>query len=229
MLIQSAAALCVAASLAAPARPQARPYQAAKARRHFVTLYAERQFVQGTGFEKHPLEELLGREVNEVHLQSFQYRTKDNQTLITVDDFGRRATAVGATVYPFGSSEGPTLAIKGSLESIPNVRVSFSGPAPSPTYVLTGGRALDVGAGIDMSDRSPGWGLGTHAFVIGGVGRAMTDQMNGKRYFIEGGGGVMFGALGFDIAFKYVVNSFTVPVDHSVRGIPVSLRLTLGF
>jgi hypothetical protein len=228
MLIQSAAVLCFAASLAAPA-PQARPYQPQKARRHFITLYAERQFVQGSGFDKHPLEELLGQEVNGVHLQSYDYRTKDTLTLVTVDDFGRRATAVGATVYPFGSSEGATLAIRGSLESIPDVRVSFSGPAPSPTYGLTGGRALDVGAGIDMSDRAPGWSLGTHAYVIGGVGRAITDQRNGTRYFVEGGGGVTFGALGFDIAFKYVTNNFTLPVDHSVRVIPISLRATLGF
>jgi len=228
MLIQTASTLCLVAALAAPV-PQARPYQAQKARRHFITIYAERQFVQGSGFSKHPLEDLLGQEVNEVHLQSYQYRTKDNQTLITVNEFGRRATAVGAVVYPFGSSEGPTLAIKGSLESIPNVRVSFTGPAPSPTYELTGGRALDVGAGIDMSDRSPGWGLGSHAYVIGGVGRAITDQMNGKRYFIEGGGGVIFGALGFDVAFKYLSTSFTAPVDHSVRTIPISVRLTLGF
>jgi hypothetical protein len=229
MLIQSASALCLVASLAAPAATEAQPYHAPKARRHFITVYAERQFVQGTGFDKHPLEELLGQEVDEVHLQSYQYRTKDTQTLVTVNEFGRRATAIGAIVYPFGSSVGPTLAIKGSLESIPNVRVSFTGPAPSPTYDLTGGRALDVGVGVDMSDRSPGWGLGTHAFVIGGVGRAIADQMSGKRYFIEGGGGVMFGALGFDVAFKYVSNAFTTPVDHSVRAIPVSVRLTLGF
>jgi hypothetical protein len=228
MLFQSASVLCLAASLGAPA-PQARPYQPQKARRHFITLYAERQFVQGSGFEKHPLEELLGQEVNEVHLQSYHYLTKDNLTLITVDDFGRRATAVGATVYPFGSSEGATLAIRGSLESIPDVRVSFSGPAPSPAYALTGGHALDVGAGIDMSDRAPGWSLGTHAYVIGGAGRVITDQRNGTRYFVEGGGGVTFGALGFDIAFKYVTNNFILPVDHSVRVIPVSVRATLGF
>jgi hypothetical protein len=228
MLIQSASALCLAASLAAPA-PQARPYQAPKPRRHFVAIYAERQFVQASGFDKHPLEDLLGQEVNEVHLQSYQYRTKDDQTLITVNDFGRRATGVGLTVYPLGSSRGPTLAVRGSVESIPDVRVSFSGPAPSPTYELTGGRALDLGAGIDMSDRSAGWGLGTHAYVIGGAGRAITDQMNGRRYFVEGGGGVMFGPFGFDVAFKYVANVFTKPVDHSVRMLPISLRATLSF
>lgn len=228
MLIQSASALCLAAALAAPGAGP-RPYQAPKPRRHFVTLYGETQFVQGSGFAKHPLEELLGQEVNEVHLQSYQYRTKDDLTLVTVNEFGRRAGAVGATIYPFGASIGPTLAIRGSLESIPNVRVSFSGPAPSPTYEMTGGRALDVGAGLDMSDRSTGWGLGTHAYAIGGVGRAMTDQATGRRYFVEGGGGVMFGPIGFDIGFKYVVNAFTVPVDHSVRVIPISLRGTVSF
>jgi hypothetical protein len=192
-------------------------------------MYAERQFVQAFGFDKHPLRDLLGQQVNEVHLQPYQYITKDNQTQITVNEFGRRATAVGVIVYPLGSSEGPTLAVKGSVESIPNVRLSFSGPAPSPTYELTGGRALDVGAGIDMSDRSPGWGLGTHAYVIGGLGRATTDQMNGRRYFVEGGGGVTFGALGVDVAFKYVTSMFSLPVENSVRMIPISVRATLTF
>jgi len=228
MLIQTASTVWLVASLATPA-PQAQPYHAPKARRHFITVYAETQFVQGTNFNKHPLEELLGQEVNEVRLQSYQYRTKDGQTLVTVNEFGRRAAAFGATLYPIGSSAGPTLAIRGSLESIPNVRVAFDGPAPSPTYELTGGRALDVGAGIDMSDRSAGWGLGTHAYVIGGVGRAITDQMKGRRYFIEGGGGVTFGPFGVDVAFKYAVNQFPVPVDHSVRVIPISVRGTLTF
>jgi len=80
-----------------------------------------------------------------------------------------------------------------------------------------------------MSDRSAGWGLGTHAFARGGVGRAVTDQITGKRYFGEGGGGVMFGPFGFDIAFKYVVNEFSTPVKHSVRMIPVTLRGSLTF
>ncbi|HYT73181.1 MAG TPA: hypothetical protein VEL79_00410, partial [Vicinamibacterales bacterium] len=67
------------------------------------------------------------------------------------------------------------------------------------------------------------------AFALGGVGRAVTDQITGKRYFGEGGGGVMFGPFGFDIAFKYVVNEFSTPVKHSVRMIPVTLRGSLTF
>jgi hypothetical protein len=229
MLLQTASALWLVAALAAPDAPQPQPYQVPKARRHFVSVSYERQYVQPIGFEKHPLEDLLGQEVNEVHLESFHYRTEDNQTLVTVLEYGKRATAIGATVYPFGSSVGATLAIRGSIESLPDIRVNFTGPAPSPTYVLTNGRALDVGVGIDMSDRAPGWGLGAHAFVLGGIGRAHTDQLDGRRYFVEGGGGLTSGPLGVDVSFKYSVNRFTMPVEHSIRMIPISVRGTLSF
>ena len=228
MLIQTASALWLVAALSAPA-PQAPTYREPKARRHFISLSYERQFVQPYGFAKHPLEELLGQPVNEVHLESFQYRTEDNQILVNVLEYGKRASAIGATVYPFGSSVGATLAIRGSIESLPDIRVSFTGPAPFPAYVLTNGRAMDVGAGIDMSDRAPGWGLGAHAFVLGGIGRAHTDQLDGRRYFIEGGGGVTSGPIGVDIAFKYSINRFTLPVEHSVHMIPISVRGTLTF
>jgi hypothetical protein len=228
MLIQTAALLWMAATLSTPP-PQAGAYHPARARRHFVSVYLDRQWIQANHFEMHPLEELLGQEVNEVHLESFQYRTHDNLTLVNVREFGRQGTAIGAIVYPFGSSEGATLAIKGSLESLPTLRLAFSGPAPFAAYELTNGRALDIGAGIDMSDRSPGWGLGSHAFVIGGVGRAITDQLNGSRYFAEGGGGVMFGPLGVDIAFKYTVTRFTTPTDHTLHMIPVTLRASVSF
>ena len=229
MLIQTATTLWLVAALAAPAPPHAPAYKEPKARRHFISVSYERQFVQPYGFGKHPLEELLGQQVNEVHLESFQYRTQDNQILVNVLEYGKRGTAVGATVYPFGSSVGATLAIRGSIESLPDIRVSFTGPAPFPTYVLTNGRATDIGVGIDMSDRAPGWGVGAHAFVLGGIGRAHTDQLDGRRYFIEGGGGVTSGPLGVDIAFKYAINRFTMPVEHSVHMIPISVRGTLTF
>ena len=106
-----------------------------------------------------------------MHLETFQYRTRDGQTQINVLEFGKRANGIGVTVYPFGSSDGATLAMRGSIENVPDIRVAFTGPAPAPVYALTNGRAFDVGVGLDMSDRSPGWGLGSHAFVIGGIGR----------------------------------------------------------
>jgi hypothetical protein len=229
MLIQTLAALAVAGAIAAPAAAQSPVYQAAKARRHFVSLTYDWQYVQANGFAQHPLEQLLGKAVTEVHLQPYQYETRDGLTKVRVLEFGRRAGGIGATVYPFGSSDGATLAIRGSLESIPEIRVAFDGPAPALTYNLTGGRAMDVGAGIEMSDRSPGWGMGGHAFLIGGIGRVSTDQMDGRRYFGEGGGGIMFGPFGVDLSVKYVVHRFDDPVSHNVHLIPICVRGTLTF
>jgi len=219
--------MCLVAALAAPDEPQA--YTPPKARRHFVSVTYDTQFIHPYGFANHPLSELLGQPVDEVHLESFQYRTRDGQTVVNVVEYGKRANAIGATVYPFGSSVGATLAVRGSLETIPTIRVAFTGPAPSPTYELTNGRATDFGIGIDMSDRSPGWGIGGHAFIIGGIGKIRTDQMNGNRYFGEGGGGVTSGPFGIDISVKFTVNRFSTPVPHSVYMVPVSVRGTLTF
>src|SRR5205823_1778885 len=112
-------------------------YQAPKARRHFISITIDKQAVQPYSFGKHPLADLLGQPVDEVFLESFQYRSHDQKTLVNVIEFGSPATAIGATVYPFGSSVGATLALRGSIETIPPIRVAFTGPAPAPTYELT--------------------------------------------------------------------------------------------
>jgi hypothetical protein len=229
MLIQTASALWLVAALSAPNTAQAQSYTPTKARKHFVSVSYETQFVQPNGFAAHPLSELLGQRVDEVHLQDFQYQTRDQTIQARVLEYEKRTGAVGVTVYPFGSSSGPTLAIRGSIESLPDIRVSFAGPAPAPLYELTNGRALDLGVGIDMSDRAPGFGLGAHAFVIGGIGKAQTDQLDGRRYFIEGGGGVTSGPFGVDVSFKYVVNQFNTPVTHSVHMIPICVRGSVSF
>lgn len=229
MLIQTVAAVWMLSALAASGNPRPQPYQAAKARRHFISVSYEKQYVQPYSFNKHPLADLFGQPVDEVHLERFQYRTRDQRTQVNVLEYGKRGSAIGATVYPFGSSVGATLAIRGSIETMPTIRLAFSGPAPSPTYDLTNGRAADIGAGVEMSDRSAGWGLGAHAFLVGGIGRAMTDQMNGTRYFAEAGGGVMSGPFGVDICVKFTVNRFDAPVTHSIYTIPVSVRGTLTF
>jgi hypothetical protein len=222
--------MCLVAALAAPDEAaQSQTYRAPKARRHFVSVTYETQFVHPYGFDKHPLSELLGQPVDEVHLESYQYRTRDQQTVVNVVEYGKRATAIGATVYPFGSSEGATLAIRGSFETVPTIRLAFTGPAPSPTYELTNGRATDFSIGVDMSDRSPGWGIGGHAFIMGGIGRIRTDQLDGNRYFGEGGGGVTSGPFGIDVSVKFTVNRFSTPVPHSIYMVPVSVRGTLTF
>jgi hypothetical protein len=229
MPIQTASALWLVAALGAPAA-QPQPYEPPKPRRHFVSFSYERQYIQPYSFRTNPLSELLGQPVDEAPLEGIQYRTRDQSTTATVREYGKRADAIGATIYPFGSSSGTTLALRGSISSLPDIRVEFDGPAaPAPTYVLTDGRAFDVGAGIDVSDRSAGWGIGAHAFVIGGIGRIEAQERDGTRYFVEGGGGVVSGPFGVDIAFKYTINRFSTPISHSIHMIPISVRGTLSF
>jgi hypothetical protein len=231
MRFQSAAiALLATAAVTTAASPAAAqgPYHARSARRHFVSFSYDWLYVQPYSFNR-TLADLTGQPVSEVHLQPYQYETRDGLTRITVDDFSHRAQGFGVTVYPFGSSEGATLAVRGSIERMPTIRAAFDGPAPVPVYELTNGRAADAAIGVDVGDRSPGWGLGSHAFVLGGIGRAHTDQMNGTRYFAEGGGGVAAGPVGVDIAFKFVVNRFDSPVAHQVFNLPISVRGTLTF
>ncbi len=228
MLFQTASVASLAVALLSPP-VQHTTYQGQKARKHFVSFTYDWHYTHALGFNKHPLEDLLGQPVSEVHLESFEYRTEDGLTSVDVQEFGHRGQGIGVTVYPFGSSEGTTLAIRGSIEGLPNVRMTFNGPAPVSSYALTNGRAFDLGIGIEMSDRSPGWGLGSHAFILGGFGRALTDQQNGQRYFAEGGGGVSTGPIGVDISVKVATNRFSVPVSHSFLTIPVSVRGTLSF
>jgi hypothetical protein len=61
MLIQTLAALWTAAAIATPAAaPQAQAYQPKKARKHFVSITVDSQFVPPSDFGGHPLAELLG-------------------------------------------------------------------------------------------------------------------------------------------------------------------------
>lgn len=227
MLFQTASIACLAAALSAPA--QSSSYDPPKARRHFVSVSYDWQYIQPLGFGSHPIGDLLGAPVREVHLQTFNYQTEDGLTKVSVLNFANRGEGVGVTLYPFGSSRGPTLAIRGSIEQLPSIHLTFDGPAPISSYLLTGGRAYDIGVGVDMSDRAPGWGLGSHAFVLGGIGRARADQADGRRYFAEGGGGLSVGPIGVDLSVKVATNRWTVPVPHRFLTIPVSVRGTLTF
>ena len=228
MLVQSIAALALVALAATPAAAQSSAYQVHKARKHFVSFSYDWQYIQPYSFDK-TLGDLLGQPVSEVHLQTFQYQTHDEQIRATVNEFSHGGQGVGLTLFPFGSSAGATLAIRGSLEKLPTVLVAFDGPAPAATYALTNGRAYDLGVGIDMSDRSPGWGLGSHAFVLGGFGKTTSDQGGGRRYFAEGGGGLFVGPLGVDLSFKFAVNHLDDPVPHTLYDIPICVRGTLTF
>jgi hypothetical protein len=200
-----------------------------RARKHFVTISYDWLFTEPLHFAEHPLEDLLGREVASAQREDFEYRTRDEATLIDVLEFTRRARGAGITVFPFGMSSGATLALRGSVERMPDIRIRFDGPAPLAAYDLTNARALDAAIGLYMADRSPGWGLGSHAFVAGGIGRISSDLGDGSRYFAEGGGGLSVGPIGVELAVKFAWNRLEQPLEHRFLTVPVTVRGTLTF
>lgn len=203
-------------------------YQVSQARRQFVTFSYDWQYSRPLHFDKYPLEDLVGGPVDEAD-PPYDYRSEDGSTLVDVLLFKRRGNAVGVTIYPFGMSVGTTLGVRGSIEKVPEVRVAFDGPGPLDSYALTGGVAYDVGVGAYVSDRAPGWGLGSYAFLVGGVGRITSDLGSGNRYFAEGGGGLQSGPIGFELSVKFGWNRLSEPVDHYFLTVPISMRATVSF
>ena len=224
-------AAVAAAALAACSVPAAaQDYQAQRPRRQFVTVSLDWMNTEPLHFASHPLEDLVGREVAATQLGEFEYRTRDEQIAIDLQEFRKRNRGMSLAVYPLGLASGPTLGIRGSIEDVPTIRIAFDGPDAPPDYALAGGRAYDVGAGLYVADRSAGWGLGSQAFVIGGVGRIKADGgREGTRMFAEGGGGLNVGPFGVQLAVKFAWNKLSDPVEHTFLTIPVTLRGTLSF
>jgi hypothetical protein len=209
-------------------RRSAQTYAGAR-RRHFVTISYDWHYSQPLHFAEHPLSDLLATDVASAQLEAYEYRTRDGAILIDVLEFSRRQQGLSLTVYPLGMGNGATLALRGSIEAVPTVRVAFDGPAPFSSYVLTNARALDGAAGLYVADRPPGWGLGSHAYVLGGIGRITGDLGDGNRYFAEGGGGLSIGPFGADLSVKFAWNNLREPVEHRFLTIPITLRGTLTF
>ena len=219
----------VTAAVGVAGAADAQTYSARKPRKQFVTVSTDWLNTQPLHFLEHPLEDLVGRPVATAQFQDYEYRTRDEAILIDVLEFKRRGRGKSLTVYPFGLSVGPTLALRGSIEDLPSIRVDFAGPGAPPNYTLTGGRAYDIAAAIYVADRSPGWGLGSHAFVGGGIGRITSALSDGDRYFAEGGGGLSSGPIGVELAIKFALNHLTQPVDHRFLTVPITIRGTLTF
>lgn len=201
----------------------------ARARRQFVTFSLDNFTTQPLHFAKWPVEELVGREVAEAQREAYEYRSRDGLTTIDVVEFKKRGKGFGVTVYPFGLSVGSTLGVRISREDLPVIRMSMSGPSIVGGYALTDAYAVDVGAGIFVSDRSSGWGLGSHAFVAGGMGTVRSSMADGKRYFAEGGGGLNIGPFGLELAVKFALNRFDMPVTHQFLAVPIALRSSVSF
>jgi hypothetical protein len=207
----------------------AQGYAAKKPRRQFVTIATEWLTTQPLHFLEHPLQDLVGREVAAAQFQNYDYHTRDEQILIDVLKFTRRGRGASVTIYPLGLGVGPALALRASVEDLPDIEIAFNGSGAPPNYALTGAHAYDFGAALYVADHSPGWGLGSHAFVGGGMGRIRSDLSDGDRVFAEGGGGLTSGPIGVDVSVKFGWNRLTNPVQHRFFTVPITLRGTLTF
>ena len=207
----------------------AQTYNVQQPRRQFVTVSIDWLNTEPLHFASHPLEDLVGREVAGAQREVYDYRTRDEQIQIDVLEYRKRNTAMSVAVYPLGLSAGTTLGIRGSIEQMPVIRIAFDGSGAPAPYAFTGGRAYDIGAGIYVADRSAGWGLGSMAFVVAGVGRIDADDNEGSRTFAEGGGGLTVGPLGVQLAVKFAWNRIERPVEHRFLTVPVTLRGTVSF
>jgi hypothetical protein len=201
---------------------------ARKPRRQFLTVSYESFVTQPLHFERFPLEDLVGGPVASSQFKDYDYETRDGLVLIDVVNFKRRGHGAGISIYPFGMSVGPALALRASVQELPDLSITFSGRGAPPNYELTGARAYDVGAAIIVADRSRGWGLGSQAFVGGGRGKIHAGTRTGDRIFAEGGGGVSSGPFGVELSVKFAWNHLSDPVDHHFITVPVTLRGTLS-
>jgi hypothetical protein len=207
----------------------AQTYSPQKARRHFITVSYDWLYTQPLHFGEHPVADLVGAEVSAAQFEAFDYRTADGAILIDVLEFKRRGHGAGVTLYPFGLSVGATLGLRASVEDLPDIRLAFSGAGAPPAYALAAARAYDVSAAIFMADRSSGWGLGSHAFVGGGVGRIRSEPRDGDRIFAEGGGGLSSGPIGVELSIKFAWNRLADPVEHRFITVPIAVRGTVTF
>jgi hypothetical protein len=200
-----------------------------KPRRQFLSVSYESFVTQPLHFERFPLEDLVGGPVAASQFKAYDYESRDGSILINVVNFTRRGHGAGITLYPFGVSVGPTLALRAGVQDLPDIRIAFAGTGAPQNYELAGARAYDVGAAIVVADHSRGWGLGSQAFVGGGRGRIHAGTRMGDRYYAEGGGGVSSGPFGVELSVKFAWNHLTEPVDHHFITVPVTLRGTLTF
>jgi len=214
-------------AIACPAAAQS--YSVKKPRRQFITISYDWMITEPLHFADHPLEDLVGRPVASTQNETYEYRTRDEQIQIDVIQFTKRNRGVSGTVYPLGFTTGTTLGVRGSIEELPVIEVDFAGAGAPPRYLLTGARAYDAGVGLFIADRSPGWGLGGQAFIVGGVGRITADGQDGSRIFAEGGGGLLVGPFGVQLAVKFAWNKLDEPVAHRFLTVPITLRGTLSF
>jgi hypothetical protein len=226
---RSAVTIAALAAVLCATTVNAQTYSPRKPRRQFVSISADWLRTQPLHFLEHPLEDLVGRPVAAAQFQNYEYRTRDEAIRIDVLEFSREGRGASIAVFPLGLSVGPTLGLRFSRSDLPTIRVAFEGTGAPQNYTLEAARAYDVSAALYVADHAPGWGLGSHAFVGGGVGRIRSELSDGDRIFGEGGGGVTSGPFGVDLLVKFAWNHLPRPIDHRFFTVPITLRGTLTF
>jgi hypothetical protein len=229
MLHRFVLAAVTVAALWSAAPADAQTYTPKKPRRQFISVSTDWLHTQPLHFLEYPLQDLVGRPVAAAQFEAYEYRTRDEAIQIDVLEFNRSGRGAGITVYPLGISVGPALGLRVSREDLPTIRIAFTGSGAPPDYTLQSARAYDFGAALFVADHSPGWGLGSHAFVGGGIGRIRSDLGDGDRFYAEGGGGVSSGPLGVELAVKFAWNHLNQPVDHHFFTVPITLRAMVTF
>jgi hypothetical protein len=200
-----------------------------RARKHFVSISFDNLHTQPLHFAEWPVRDLVGRDVSEAQRANYDYRTEDALTTVDVIEFRKRGRGWGVTVYPLGLASGATLGVRVSREELPVIRLAINGPANVGTYALSDAHAIDVSVGVYVADRSPGWGLGSHAFVAGGAGAVRSSLGDGQRIFGEGGGGLSLGPVVVELAIKFALNNLDAPIEHKFLTVPVALRMGVSF
>lgn len=219
LVAAAASVVCAVSSAAAQAPP----------RKHYVSVSYDVFRTQPLHFGEWPVNELVGREVSETQRANYEYETDDGLTRVDVVEFRRPGSGFGLTVYPFGLSSGSTLGVRVSREDLPIIQLEMAGPSLVSSYSLTDAYAVDASVGVYMGDRAPGWGLGSHAFVAGGLGWVRSTLSDGQRYFAEGGGGLSVGPIAFQLAVKIAINRLDTPVEHQFFTVPIALRTSVSF
>lgn len=227
-LLVRAVALGIALANGLPLYAQNRS-GAASPRRQFLTISIDRMRTMPLHFKEWPLEQLTGTELTNARLPDAEYRSEDGRTIVDVRRFRRATRGAGLMVYPFGATRGATLALRVSYEELPIIHVVIDRAGEIERYDLADGRAYDFGFGVYLGDRPRGWSLGAHSFLIAGIGKLSGERGDGRRYFVESGGGVSVGPLGLQVSVKLAHNRLKDPRPHTFFTVPIALRGTVSF
>lgn len=200
----------------------------AEPRKQYVTAYIDFSHTKPMRFKHYPLEQLTGEEMG-WDWDKGGYHSPDDSVRINGVRFSNDTKGAGIVVYPFGSGTGASLAIKGGVETLPVIKFDIVSTAGTEPYLLTDAKSYDAAMGIRVSDRDTGWGLGSNAFILVGTGKIYEPRGKGDRKFIEAGGGVNTGPIGFDVFVKISRNRLHTPRTHYFFSVPLGLRATVSF